>query len=196
MTDPRCSFENFYPSAQIFSVPTEHIPLKFPPPNSPAKIFSPIAGLLEVHRPSLRRRILNRIVDKLEQSGYPGSEYAIAHLYDKYRRHLSPTTLSQTGRTLLAFLSFFETLDKENFEGITRKDIAAFVEHEQDRGLHITSVKNNLATVYAFLQFLADNQVLPADILLKKIRIRLPEVLPRAIPTEDLQRFLAVILSY
>ncbi|MGW8288543.1 MAG: tyrosine-type recombinase/integrase [Desulfobulbales bacterium] len=193
MTDPRCSFKNFYPLAQIFSVPTEHIPLKFPPPNSPTKIFSPIAGLFEVQRPSLRRRILNRAVDKLEQSGYPGCEYAIAHLYDKYRRHLSPTTLSQTGRTLLAFLSFFETLGRENFEAIARKDIVAFVEHEQDRGLHITSVKNHLATVYAFLQFLVDNQFLPADILLKKIRIRLPEVLPRAIPTEDLQRFLAVI---
>jgi integrase/recombinase XerD len=193
MTDAGCSFDNFYPVTRIFSVPADHIPLKFPSSDSPTKLFFPIAGMLDVQRPSSRRRILNHAVDKLEQCGHLGCEYAIAHLYDKYRRHLSPTTLSQTGRTLLSFLSFYEALDRENFEDITRKDIAAFVEHEQDRGLHITSVKNHLATVYAFLQFLVDNQVLPADILLKKIRIRLPEVLPRAIPTEDLQCFLAII---
>lgn len=193
MTDSRCSFDNFYPVAQTFPILTEHTPLKFPSSDSSRTLFCPIAGSLYVPRPSHRRRILNNAVDKLEQSELPGSDYAIAHLYDKYRRHLTATTLSQTGRTLLSFLSFYQTLDKQDFENISRKDIGAYVEHEQDRGLHITSVKHHLATVYAFLQFLVDNQILASDILLKKIRIRLPEVLPRAIPTEDLQRFLAVI---
>ena len=193
MTDSRCSFDNFYPVAQTFSVPTEHTPLKFPSSDSSRTLFCPIAGALYVPRPSHRRRILNNAVDKLEQSELPGSDYAIAHLYDKYRRHLAATTLSQTGRTLLSFLSFYQTLDKQDFENISRKDIGAYVEHEQDRSLHITSVKHHLATAYAFLQFLVDNQVLPPGLLLKKIRIRLPEVLPKAIPTEDLQRFLAVI---
>mmetsp|Transcript_8298 Transcript_8298/g.4437 ORF Transcript_8298/g.4437 Transcript_8298/m.4437 type:complete len:387 (-) Transcript_8298:965-2125(-) len=193
MTDSRCSFDNIYPVAQTFSVPTEHTPLKFPPSDSSDTLFCPIAGALYVPRPSNRRRILNNAVDKLEQSELPGNEYAIAHLYDKYRRHLTATTLRQTGRTLLSFLSFYQTLDKQHFENISRKDIGSYVEHEQDRGLHITSVKHHLATVYAFLQFLIDNQVLPPDILLKKIRIRLPEVLPKAIPAEDLQRFFAVI---
>ena len=193
MTDSGCSFDNFYPVAQIFSVPTTYTPLKFPPSGSASALFSPAAGLVDVPRQSVQRRILNQAVDKLEQSGHPGNEYAIAHLYDKYRRHLSAATLRQTGRTLLAFLSFYQGLGKQDFARISRNDIACFVEHEQDRGLHITSVKHHLTTVYAFLQFLVDNQVLLPDILLKKIRIRLPEVLPRAIPSEDLQHFLAVI---
>lgn len=193
MTDSRCSFDNFYPVAQTFSVPTEHTPLKFPSSVSSGTLFCPIAGALYVPRPSHRRRILNNAVDKFEQSELPGSDYAISHLYDKYRRHLTATTLSQTGRTLLSFLSFYQTLNKQDLENVSRKDIGAYVEHEQDRGLHVTSVKNHLATVYAFLQFLVDNQILPPDILLKKIRIRLPEVLPKAIPAEDLQRFLTVI---
>jgi site-specific recombinase XerC len=193
MTDTRCSFDNFYPVAHLFSVPTEHTLLKFPPSGSSDTLFCPVAGALYVPRLSHRRRILNNAVDKLEQSELSGSDYVIAHLYDKYRRHLTATTLSQTGRTLLSFLSFYQTLDKQGFENISRKDIGAYVEHEQDRGLHITSVKHHLATVYAFLQFLVDNQVFPPDILLKKIRIRLPEVLPKAIPAEDLQCLLAVI---
>lgn len=193
MTDSGCSFNNFYPVAQIFSVPTDYSPLQFPSSGSASLLFSPIAGLVDVPRPSQRRRVLNHAVDKLEQGELPGSEYAIAHLYDKYRRHLSVSTLRQTGRTLFAFLSFYQGLGKQGFDCISRKDIASFVEHEQDRGLHITSVKHHLATVYAFFQFLVDNQILPPDILLKKIRIRLPEVLPRAIPVEDLQRFLVVI---
>ncbi|MCL7413684.1 MAG: tyrosine-type recombinase/integrase [ANME-2 cluster archaeon] len=193
MTGPRSTFDNFYTAEQLHSVPTDYTPLKLPPPGSTTQLVFPSAGLLHIYRPSRRRRIINRAVDRLEQSGLPGSEFAIAHLYDKYRRNLSATTLQQTGRVALAFLSFFQENNGQNFERITRKDIAAFVEREQDRGLHITSVKHHLATVYAFLQFLVDNQILSADILLKKIRIRLPEVLPKAIPAEDQKRLLAVI---
>ncbi len=47
--------------------------------------------------------------------------------------------------------------------------------------------------MYAFLQYLVDKDVLPADILQKKVRLKLPEVLPRAIPTEDLQNILETI---
>lgn len=193
MTNPRSTFDNFSSMEQLHHVPTGYTPLKLPPADTTAQLFYPSAGLLHVYCPSRRCRIINRAVDRLEQSGLSGNEFAIAHLYDKYRRNLSATTLQQTGRVTLAFLSFFQERTGQDFAHITRKDIAAFVEHEQDRGLHITSVKHHLATVYAFLQFLVDNQILPMDILVKKIRIRLPEVLPRAIPFEDQKRLLAVI---
>ena len=56
-------------------------------------------------------------------------------------------------------------------------------------------MRNHLHTLYAFLQYLVDNDLLPADILQKKIRIKLPVVLPRAIPTEDLQKIVQSITS-
>jgi integrase/recombinase XerD len=90
-------------------------------------------------------------------------------------------------------LSFIQDLGRLSIEDITRKDIADYVEHLHDRGLVMTSVKNYLHTVYAFIRYLVDNKLLPLDILRKKIRIKLPEVLPRAIPAEDLQQILAVI---
>lgn len=202
MTAPNSLFESYYPIEWVDSVHSSQLPLVFPlhdgvqlGAESVRKLFAPSAGALYVYRPSRRRRVLNRAVDKLQESALPGYEYAISHLYDKYRRNLTISTISQTGQTISAFLSFFQTLGKGGIEDITRKDIAAYVEHEQERGLKINSVKNHLHTVYAFIQYLVDNEVLPLDILHKKIRIKLPEVLPRAIPAEDLQQILAVITT-
>ena len=154
--------------------------------------FSPSTRLVE-NRPSEKKRALNHIVRKLEESKLPGSDHAINHLYNKYSRNLATNTIRYSGEFILSFLAFFNTLGKYLFEDISRKDIAAYVEHELDRGLKIVSVRGKLAIVYAFLQFLVDNKILLPEILHKKITIRLPKVLPRAIPADDLSRLLAVI---
>ena len=126
------------------------------------KLFLPSAGALYVYRPSKRRRVLNRAVDnKLEYSSLPGYEYVIAHLYDKYRRNLTISTIGQTRQTLSGFLAFLQETGISGIETISRKDIADYVDHEQERGLKINSVRNHLQTVYAFLHYLVDNEVLP-----------------------------------
>ena len=159
------------------------------------KLFLPSAGALYVYRPSKRRRVLNRAVERLEQSRFPGYEYVIAHLYDKYRRNLTISTISQTGQTLKGFLSFLQEKGRTCVEETQRKDIAAYIEHEQERGLKINSVRNHKQTVYAFLNYLVDNDILPLEIIYKRIRIRRPEVLPKAIPAEDLKQLLGVVSS-
>lgn len=87
-------------------------------------------------------------MDKLEQSCLPGYEYVIAHLYDKYRRNLTISTVSQTGQTLNSFLFFLQEVRSAQLESICRKDIAAYVDHEQERGLKVNSVRNHSKTVY------------------------------------------------
>jgi site-specific recombinase XerD len=156
-------------------------------------LFAPSAGAFYVYQPSKRRRALNKAIDRLEASSLPGFEYVISYLHDKYRRHHSVTSLSQTGQTLHAFLSFFKDQGRSDIKDIQRRDIAAYVEHEQDKRLKVNSVRNHLHTVYAYLRYLVENDVLPADILQKKIRIKLPEVLPKAIPAEDLKQILSVV---
>jgi len=157
------------------------------------KLFLPSAGALYVYRPSKRRRVLNRAVDKLEGGRLPGYEHVIAHLYDKYRRNLTISTIGQTGQTLSGFLAFLQETGRSCIEDISRRDIAAYVENEQERGLKINSVRNHLQTVYAFIGYLIDKDILPLELLRRKIRVKLPEVLPRAIPAEDLRQLLAVI---
>jgi integrase/recombinase XerD len=200
MTVSQNLFESFYPNDWIHSVQSSNHSFIFPlhdhaksDPVSMRKLFAPSAGAFYVYRPSKRRRALNRAIDNLEQGNLPGYEYAISHVCDKYRRNLTISTISQTGRILVVFLSFIQDLGRLSIEDITRKDIADYVEHLHDRGLVMTSVKNYLHTVYAFIRYLVDNKLLPLDILRKKIRIKLPEVLPRAIPAGDLQQILAVI---
>ena len=74
---------------------------------------------------------------------------------------------------------------------ITRQDICAFVEHEQDRGLKINSVISNLRDVYTFINFLVEREILPQTVKSRKIRLKMPDLLPRAIPEEHM----AVLLS-
>jgi integrase/recombinase XerD len=202
MTVSQNLFDNYYPtdwthslqsSEHSFIVPLhDHANLRA---ESARTLFAPSAGAMYVYHPSKRRRVLNRAIDKLEKGALPGYEYVIAHLYDKYRRNLTISTISQTGLTLYVFLSFLQTERRTVIEQISRKDIAAYVEHEHERGLKINSVKNHLQTVYAFIGYLVDNEILPLEILHKKIRIKLPEVLPKAIPDEDLKQILSNITT-
>jgi site-specific recombinase XerD len=91
------------------------------------------------------------------------------------------------------FLSFIEDLGKTHIEEITSQDLEAFVEHEQDRGLSMVSVKTRLCAIYAFLHFWHDKGVVSSEPLVRKIRLRLPEPLPRAIDPDDVNRLLAVL---
>lgn len=63
-----------------------------------------------------------------------------------YMRHLhryncKPNTLRASLSACQLFLSFAEHLGKTYLEQSTRSDLEAFVEHEQDRGLAMVSVR-------------------------------------------------------
>lgn len=193
---------NHYPADWLQSVHSENHSLLIPlqdnaglDTESLRTLFAPSAGALYVYRPSKRRCALNKAVDKLEASGLPGFEYVISYLYGKYHSNHSISSISQTGSTLHAFLLFFSALGRHDILHIQRKDIAQYVEHEQERGLKTNSVRNHLHTVYAFLKYLVNNDILPAEILLKKITLRIPEILPKAIPPEDMDKILQVITN-
>jgi len=94
----------------------------------------------------------------------------------------------------LYFLGFLERQGTTIYT-LTRQDISAFVQYEQDREQKPASVVNYLRTIYAFIVFLVDQDVLPYTIMKPKIKIKLPEALPRAIPAEDVQRLLKAITT-
>jgi site-specific recombinase XerD len=50
-------------------------------------------------------------------------------------------------------LVFLKQYSIEKLEDIRRLHIGAFIEHEQDRGLKITSVRQKLQHVYAFMRY-------------------------------------------
>ncbi len=76
---------------------------------------------------------------------------------------------------------------------MTREDIEAFTESMQDRGLKPNTVSTKLRIIYAFVRFLIEEKVLGYELLERRIKIKLPDRLPRAIDPEDLKQLLSVI---
>ena len=156
MTGQKCMLESYHPSEQEYStpMPERHLFTVLPSENSSIKStssilthFLPSAQLASDDMVSAKRLALNRIVCRLTESKLPGNDYVIYCLYGQYSRNLATKTILQSGEFLLQFLTFFNTLGKHSIENVNRKDIAAYVEYEQDRGLKITSVKGKLVIV-------------------------------------------------
>ena len=68
-----------------------------------------------------------------------------------------------------------------------REDVCAFIEQEQDRGLRPASVCCRLEGLYAFIRFLVDREVLSPNLLKRKLRVKVPDSLPRAIDPQDVR---------
>lgn len=141
-----------------------------------------------------KRQILNRFSDRFIASDLPGADLAVEYLYAKYIRNLSVHTIRQSGGVLLSFLGFLYEDDLSIFT-LTRHDISAFIEYEQNRGLKPLSVIGYLRALYAFIAFLVEQEVLSHQIMKRKIRIQEPDALPKAIPLEDVQLLLDSVSS-
>ena len=142
---------------------------------------------------SAGRRMLDHILDKLSRTDLPCKDYFIQYLRLKYRKNCRPNTLRIIDTSLRQFLSFYRNAGKQHLEQMTREDFEAFVEHQQDRGLKPSSVRTRLGVVYAFVHFLIEKKVLGYELLERRIKLKLPDRLPRAIDPEDLKQLLSVI---
>ena len=140
-----------------------------------------------------RRRMLEHLLDMSSPFEFPGKDQFEAYMHHKYRRNCSVSTLRLTASSLSQFLLFFQETGKSALEQLDRREIEAFVEFEQDRGLKPNTVRTRLCAVYAFLRYLIEKKVLSYELLESKIRLKLPDKLPRAIAPEDLNQLLSVI---
>jgi integrase/recombinase XerD len=130
---------------------------------------------------------------RLSQKNLPGKSHIEAYLRDQYRRNCKPSTLRNSSTSVSTFLEFIHRSGKTHLESITRSDLSAYIEYEQDRGLKASTVKLRLHTVNAFLRYLIDNDTIRPDVLSKRMIIKVPDALPRAIEPEDTRRLLSVI---
>lgn len=122
-----------------------------------------------------------------------GESYVRDYLHDQKRRNCRPSTMRSNCATLVVFLSYLKQgRGRTSIETITRDDVSSFIEHEQDRGMQPNTVSTRLQLVYAFLRYLAEREVVPPDLLKRKLRVKVPEALPRAMDPEDVQQLLVV----
>jgi site-specific recombinase XerD len=156
----------------------------------PIKFFQPITTPLPV---SVRQQVLERVLDRIAGQDLAGRLYVEQYLRHKYRRNCKSNTLRLIATTLLQFLLFFSQGGKRQLEQLCREDIEAFVEALQDRKLKPATVCTRLRNIYAFIHFLIEHKVVGYELLEHRIKLKLPDRLPRAIDTQHLEQLLSVI---
>jgi len=142
---------------------------------------------------SARLRLLKHILSKIEARDFPSKDYFAQYMRHKYRRNCRPNTLRQAACSLTQFLAFYHDNGKQHLEQMSREDIEAFIENLQDRGLKPRSVRTRLCAVYAFIHFLIEKKILGYELLERRIKVKLPDQLPRAMDPHDVKQLLAVI---
>ena len=145
--------------------------------DSPAVVVSPI----------------DRILNKIAKLDIPGKEHFESYIRHKGRMNLKPSTLEGSYHAVSSFLAFYGSLGKSQLQDLVSSDIEAFVEHEQDRVLKVTTVRTRLHSLWAFIRYLIDQDIVDARILKRKIKLSVPEFLPRAIAPEDIRKLLGAI---
>jgi integrase/recombinase XerD len=136
---------------------------------------------------------LCKILKRLAHMDLPGKDHVEAYLRHLTRRNRRPRTLYSRWGAIVLFLGMIRDSGRRRLEEITRRDMEAFIEHEQDRGNKITTIRTKLVSVQAFLRYLVEEGIVSMDIFGRRIRLQLPERLPRAMDPDDLQKLLSVL---
>jgi integrase/recombinase XerD len=136
---------------------------------------------------------LGRILRKLVEQALPGASDAEQYFRNLYRRNVSVDTLKTAFTSIQSFQAFLQNCGKFDLRSLTQEDLEAFVESQQDRGLKPLSVKSNLRQIQTFLRYLITGGIISPDILTHRIRIKIPDALPRAMDPLDVKRLLSVI---
>jgi len=147
----------------------------------------------EVGKPHPAPTLIDRILQKLSCLEIPAKEYVEDYLRHKWRMNCKPRTLQSSFTSIVLFLTFYGSSGKKDLKQIERTDLEAFIEHEQDRGNRISSVRTKLACIIAFLHFLIEQEVLCGAFLKRTIKLKLPETLPRAMHPADVKKLFSVI---
>ena len=140
-----------------------------------------------------KRRVLAKMEEELLVSGLPGQEAVKEFILHLYRRNCRSNTLRAYFGTLQIFLTFLHRIGRAHLEFLSREDLEAFLEYEQDRSLKPSTVRTRLGLVKAFLRFLVRREVVHPEVLCRDIKIKLPELLPRAMEPEEVKQLLAVV---
>jgi integrase/recombinase XerD len=139
------------------------------------------------------RKVLEAFLAHILQSDLPCKDYFAKYLCQLHRHNRRPNTLAVNFTAVKHFLRFIQKEGTSDLGEISRLIVEAFVEHEQDRGLKPATVYSHLSQTNAFLKFCIELGVVDEAVLKKRVRIKLPDYLPRAIEPEDVKRLLSVI---
>ena len=141
-----------------------------------------------IHRPSKKT-----VFDRLAPKRFLGKPHVINFLYSKRQQGCTDDTLSSYGYILTGFLTYAQKLGRTNLDQLIHDDLEGYVESEQDRGLKPATIRLHLVSIYCFVRYLVDQEILPPERFARKIKIKCPDALPKAMESMDVKRLLDVI---
>jgi site-specific recombinase XerD len=139
------------------------------------------------------RTPIDRVLEKLRSLDLPAKDHFENYLRYKRRANHKPKTIESSFTSIMFFLQFYRASGRSDIAQLQRSDLEAFIEHEQYRGMHVSTIKTRTASIVAFLHFLMDQDILSPSVLKKTIRLKLPDALPRAMNPKDVRRLIEVI---
>ena len=143
--------------------------------------------------PTKRECLRDRIFQDISSKNLPGKEHLDRYFRYKFRHNCKPNTIRSAYSSIVLICEFLKKNNKNSLKQLTRSDLEMFVEQEQDRGLKPGTLRTRLASLYAFLRFLADDELIDPSMLKRKIHIKKSEALPRSIHPEDERKLLSVV---
>jgi integrase/recombinase XerD len=152
-----------------------------------------ISDVKEVNQQTPVASFIDGILQKISTMELPGTEHFESYMRYKWRMNHRPNTIRASFQAVRSFLTFYCSLGKSQLPEIASDDLEAFVEHEQDRGLKVTTVRTKFKYLCAFLRFLVEQNIIGERILKRKIKLKVPDFLPRAIAPGDVRKLLSAI---
>ncbi len=124
---------------------------------------------------------------------WPMIEHISEFFQSLVRHNLSISSLVQYFHALNRFFLFFKSLGVSRLDFVDREHLGAFIEYLQDDNLMASSINGYLRSLYAIFGFLAEKDVISSDIMKNKFKLKMPDLLPKAIDPDDIKLFLSVI---
>ena len=139
------------------------------------------------------RTTIDDVLKRLSGLDLPGKDHFEQYLRYKWRANHKLKTICSSFTSIMLFLGFYDRSGKTDITQLERSDLEAFIEHEQDRGMYISTIRTRMASLVAFLHFLMEQDIISPSLLKKTIRLKLPETLPRAMNPKDVKMLIRTI---
>ena len=136
---------------------------------------------------------IQQILRRVNSKQIIGKQCLVDFLYQKRRNNCKIKTLANYCNSIIPFFNLAQAHGRSQLDQLCPGDLEAFVEQLQDRGLKPATLKLRLKCIYSFLHYLAEIEKIPSNRFARKIHIKMPQTLPKAIPPNDVHRLLAVV---
>ena len=85
------------------------------------------------------RTPIDHVLERLRPLDLPAKEHFENYLRHKWRANHKPKTIEGSFTSIMFFLQFYGASGKSDIAQLQRSDLEAFIEHEQGRGMYVTT---------------------------------------------------------